>query len=116
MADSCYSGKLLRGSAQSEPVATESVVKRLFQKKARVALTSGGEEPVMDSSSGSAHSVFAEAFLDSLEENGSPLPASTLYDLVLKQVSAEASQTPQYSDMRELGHDGGDFIFVPASW
>lgn len=116
VADSCYSGKLLRGSAQSEPVATESVVRRLFQKKARVALTSGGEEPVADSSSGSTHSVFAQAFLDSLEENGSPLPASTLYDMVLTHVSAEASQTPQYSDMRELGHDGGDFIFVPSAW
>lgn len=116
VADSCYSGKLLRGSAQSEPNATESVVRRLFQKKARVALTSGGEEPVEDSASGSKHSVFAQAFLTSLEENGSPLPASTLYDMVLTHVSAEASQTPQYSDMRELGHDGGDFIFVPADW
>ena len=116
VADSCYSGKLLRGSAQSAPNATESVVRRLFQKKARVALTSGGEEPVEDSASGSKHSVFAQAFLTSLEENGSPLPASTLYDMVLTHVSAEASQTPQYSDMRELGHDGGDFIFVPADW
>ena len=116
VADSCYSGKLLRGDAPTVATPTESVVKRLFQKKARVALTSGGEEPVSDGSANSAHSVFAAALLAYLEANQSPLPASTLYEGILANVSREASQTPQYADMRELGHDGGDFIFVPGHW
>lgn len=116
VADSCYSGKLLRGDAPTVVSPTESVVKRLFQKKARVALTSGGEEPVSDGSSGSEHSVFAAALLAYLNTNEGPLPASTLYQGILDKVSREASQTPQYADMRELGHDGGDFIFIPDHW
>ena len=116
VADSCYSGKLLRGDAPVTNNASETAVKRLFHKKARVALTSGGEEPVADSSPGSKHSVFARSFINTLRENSSPLPASTLYDRLLSEVSSEASQTPRYADMRELGHDGGDFIFVPAGW
>jgi hypothetical protein len=116
VADSCYSGTLLRGDAPITANASESAVKRLFQKKARVALTSGGEEPVADSLSGSKHSVFASSLLGALRENQSPLPASTLYGRLLSDVSSEAAQTPQYADMRELGHDGGDFIFVPVGW
>ncbi len=27
-------------------------------------------------------------------------------------VMVAASQTPEYSDVRETGHDGGDFLFV----
>lgn len=91
VADSCYSGKLLRGDAPVTVNASETAVKRLFQKKARVALTSGGEEPVADSSLGSKHSVFANSFINNLRENRSPLPASTLYDRLLSEVSNEAS-------------------------
>lgn len=116
LADSCYSGKLLRGDAPTINTPTESVVKRLFQKKARVAITSGGEEPVSDSSMDSNHSVFASALLHQLDTNNSPLPASTLYEGILDKVTREASQTPQYADMRELDHDGGDFIFIPTNW
>ena len=116
VADSCYSGKLLRGDTTVASGSTESMVKRLFEKKARVAMTSGGEEPVVDSVAGSVHSVFAEALIKGLGQNKGPLPASALYGRVLTDVSSEASQTPQYADMRELGHDGGDFIFVPANW
>lgn len=116
IADSCYSGKLLRGDEVTVSDPTESVIKRLFSKKARVAITSGGEEPVSDSANAGKHSVFAEALLAALRDNHAPLPASTLYELVLSGVTLEANQTPQYAGMRELDHDGGDFIFVPANW
>ena len=113
VADSCYSGKLLRSGAQSLTNPSSSMIERLFEKKARVAITSGGEEPVADSIQGSKNSVFAAAFLDALSAIDSPTPASTLFNNILGEVSVKANQTPQYSDMRELGHDGGDFIFIP---
>lgn len=113
VADSCYSGKLLRGAAPTEGNPGVAVIQRLFSKKARVAITSGGDEPVQDASSGGENSVFAIAFADALRNAGGPTPSSTIFNDVLGAVSLEASQTPQYADMRELGHDGGDFIFVP---
>lgn len=115
VADSCYSGKLLRSGAQSTTNPSNSMIQRLFEKKARVAITSGGEEPVADSIQGSNNSVFASAFLNALSSIETPTPASKLFDEILGSVSINANQTPQYSDMRELGHDGGDFIFVPIN-
>ena len=113
IADSCYSGKLLRSSAQIDSNVTNASIERLFQKKARVAITSGGNEPVEDSSSGGKHSVFAHALIQSLGDVDQISAASNIFSEVLGKVSLEASQTPQYADMRELGHDGGDFIFIP---
>jgi TPR repeat protein len=113
VADSCYSGKLLRSNAQVEENVSNATVERLFQKKARIAITSGGNEPVQDSSSGGKHSVFAHALLGALDDVNGISPATNIFSDVLGKVSLESSQTPQYADMRELGHDGGDFIFIP---
>ncbi len=113
VADSCYSGKLLRGAAPTERNPGAALVERLFSKKARVAITSGGDEPVADGSSNGANSIFAKSFVSALESVKKPLPASTIFNQILEEVAIEASQTPEYAHMRELGHDGGDFIFVP---
>lgn len=115
IADSCYSGKLLRGVAQVEKNPGAAVVERLFSKKAKVAITSGGVEPVADSVRGGKNSVFTEAFLGTLNDIDSPTPASTVFNEILGKVSLKVDQTPQYADMRELDHDGGDFIFVPQN-
>lgn len=115
VADSCYSGNLLRGSAPTRVEAGSATIKRLFDKKARVAITSGGDEPVVDSVGSSGNSIFAEAFNDALNSSDGPIPASQIFEVLLGEVSLEASQTPRYADMRELGHDGGDFIFVPGA-
>ena len=115
VADSCYSGKLLRSSAQVAGDITNATLERLFQKKARVAITSGGNEPVEDSSADGKHSVFANALIKELKDMQEISAASSIFTRVLGKVSLEASQTPQYADMRELGHDGGDFIFIPNS-
>lgn len=115
VADSCYSGKLLRGTAQVEKNPEAAVIERLFSKKAKVAITSGGVEPVADSVGGGTNSVFTEALLGTLSSIDSPTPASTIFNEILGKVSLKVEQTPQYADMRELDHDGGDFIFVPQN-
>lgn len=112
IADSCYSGKLLRGGSEKKEISN-AMIERLFFKKARVAITSGGDEPVLDSIGGSENSVFAAALISALSEIDTPTPASKLFENILGEVSVKANQTPQYADMRELDHDGGDFIFVP---
>ena len=35
-----------------------------------------------------------------------------LFDSVRQLVMVAAQQTPQYADVRQAGHDGGDFLFV----
>ena len=37
---------------------------------------------------------------------------TTLFGALRRQVLLNAQQTPQYSDVRQAGHDGGDFVFV----
>ena len=114
VADSCYSGKLLRSGLPAELAPNELVIERLFSKRARVALTSGGDEPVVDSTGNQKNSVFALALGEALSDARSPTPASTIYKKTFNKVASELSQTPQYDGIRELGHDGGDFVFIPA--
>ena len=38
--------------------------------------------------------------------------AQTLFARVREPVVLAAQQTPEYSNLRSAGHDGGDFVFV----
>jgi len=84
------------------------------EKRSRTALTSGGLEPVMDGG-GSGHSVFTKALIDVLTENTEPIDGQALFGLIRRPVVLNADQTPAYADIRSAGHDGGDFILVPAA-
>jgi uncharacterized caspase-like protein len=113
VADSCYSGTLVRAAEAKVKTAKarETWVKRMSGKRTRTALVSGGLEPVMDGG-GDGHSVFAKAFLDALKGNSDVLEAQALFSRIKRPVALESDQTPQYSDIRRAGHDGGDFLFV----
>lgn len=112
MADSCYSGTLVRSGTQITATISNSVIKRLFSKKARVAITSGGNEPVVDSLGGASHSVFAGAFLEALNNNSEfYTPASVFFSKIREKVTRQANQTPLYSNISELDDDGGEFVF-----
>jgi peptidoglycan hydrolase-like protein with peptidoglycan-binding domain len=113
VADSCYSGTLVRGAAGLLRSGRERMawLKRMAVRRSRTALTSGGLEPVLDSGGG-RHSVFAKAFLDALRENPDVLDGSGLFGILKRPVVVNSSQTPSYSDIRNAGHDGGDFLFV----
>jgi hypothetical protein len=80
-------------------------------KWTRVAITSGGSEPVADKG-GSGHSPFAKAFIDALRDNRSVMDGTSLFSKIRRPVMVAAQQTPQYADIRQAGHDGGDFLFV----
>ena len=109
VADSCYSGTLTRGLEIK--LTGQSDLLRLSSKRARTALTSGGLEPVEDAGGG-RHSVFAKAFLDALQTNSGIVDMNQLFSSIRRQVLLGSQQTPQYGDIRQTGHDGGDFIFV----
>jgi uncharacterized caspase-like protein len=110
VADSCYSGKLVRGIhiTRKDP----DYLGRISQKKARVVLSSGGLEPVVDVGANGLHSVFATAFIETLRENKEVLDGTELFSKIRRPVMVNSDQTPEYGDIRKAGHAGGDFLFV----
>ncbi|MCH7832833.1 MAG: caspase family protein, partial [Proteobacteria bacterium] len=111
VADSCYSGTLVRSATMGPRQRTGNYWKRMAEKWTRVAITSGGLEPVADKGGG-GHSPFAKAFIDALEDNNAVMDGTQLFSKMRRPVMVAAEQTPQYSDVRGAGHDGGDFLFV----
>lgn len=109
VADSCYSGTLTR--SLKVPQRNRAYLERMAEKRARVVLASGGLEPVADSGGGK-HSVFAAQFLKALRSNEGVLDGTKLFETVRQNVVLNAEQTPEYSDIRQAGHEGGDFLFV----
>ena len=116
VSDSCYSGRLTRGLSVELKTGAERTaeLRRLAGKRSRTALVSGGLEPVADGG-GDGHSVFTRAFLTALRESTEVLDGQQLFTAVRRPVIVNADQTPEYSDIRLAGHDGGDFLFVPVS-
>jgi len=109
VADSCYSGTLTREA--SVAIKDADYIQRMVQKKVRTVMTSGGLEPVADSG-GSGHSVFASAFIAALQQNSGVMDAQSFFTKIREPVVLAAPQTPEYSNLRFAGHEGGDFVFV----
>jgi ankyrin repeat protein len=113
VADSCYSGKLARGVhiVNKSP----GYLSRLSRKRARCVISSGGLEPVIDSGGRDEHSIFASALLDTLRENKGIMDGAQLFNKLRRPVMLNSDQTPEYSDIRKAGHEGGEFLFVPVN-
>ena len=113
IADSCYSGTLVRAATANLKTARErrTWISRMVNRRARTALVSGGLEPVLDSG-GEGNSVFAKAFLNALRENDGVMEGQALFDAIKRPVVLNSDQTPEYSDIRKAGHEGGEFMFV----
>lgn len=111
VADSCYSGTLVRSTDVGTRTRTSDYWKMMAAKWARVAITSGGLEPVADKGDGK-NSPFAKAFIQALTANPAIMDGTELFQSLRRPVMVAANQTPEYSDVRDAGHDGGDFLFV----
>jgi len=115
IADSCYSGRLVRGIPRGIQITERTeqpadYFTKMSRKKTRVVITSGGLEPVEDGRG--EHSPFARAILNALNNNDDIIDGSSLFNQIRRPVMLASDQTPQYSDVRRAGHDGGDFLFV----
>lgn len=110
VSDSCYSGKLGRGVHIVQ--RTRDYYSKIVGKKARSVLASGGLEPVVDRGGEGNHSVFAAAFISALDENTGIMDCTLLFTKIRGPVMLNSDQTPEYSDIRKAGHEGGDFIFI----
>jgi uncharacterized caspase-like protein len=110
LADSCFSGTLLRSAPTVAIDERQTMLRKLSERRSRSIMTSGGLEPVIDDGGG-RHSIFAASVLEALKDNRQLLEAGRLFMQIRDRVAARAQQTPQYAPLRSAGHDGGDFIF-----
>jgi formylglycine-generating enzyme len=118
VSDSCYSGTLTRSSTIELNARgdRDEFLRKMTDRPSRTLMSSGGNEPVADSG-GSGNSVFAYAFLKALGEmDKDRFTADELFHGSVKAVVAgKSDQVPEYKDIRNSGHEGGDFIFQLAS-
>lgn len=122
IADSCYSGTLTRSLVPSIDQALTleqrtGPLKQLSAQRARVAMTSGGLEPVVDGG-GVNHSLFARSLLDVLNQVNAPVAAQELHGAVAARFAhlgrrLKVQQQPQYAPIGFAGHEAGDFVFAP---
>ncbi|MFK8051521.1 MAG: caspase family protein [Woeseiaceae bacterium] len=126
VADSCYSG-ILAGddpgmkmilSGDERVFSSDGFVARRFDRRARLMVSSGGDKPVLDLG-GNGNSVFANAFVDELENNNGLLTTPALFLKLRDRVAMAASQQdflqePEIKALRRAGHEVGDFFFVPT--
>jgi uncharacterized protein len=124
IADSCYSGTMTRSAvpeidqAISED-ARRTALDQLNRNRARVAMSSGGLEPVVDGGGG-RNSIYARSLIDVLNNLREPVQAQQLHDAVAARFAFLArrlrlDQTPEYAPIRFAGHESGDFVFSPRA-
>ncbi|MBI5747547.1 MAG: SUMF1/EgtB/PvdO family nonheme iron enzyme [Nitrospinae bacterium] len=118
ISDSCYSGTLTRAATGdlSTKGERDEFVKKMMERRSRTLMASGGNEPVVDEG-GSGHSVFADAFLRALKEADKGIfTAEELFHGRVKEIVAgKSEQVPEYNNIKNSGHEGGDFVFRLAS-
>jgi len=119
VSDSCYSGTLMRAipvELRTSGGSRDEFIRKMMEIPSRTLMASGGNEPVSDSDTG-GRSVFAAAFIEALSEAGPEVlfTAEELFHGRIKAIVAGDSQrVPQYHDIRNSGHEGGDFVFLRA--
>ena len=86
--------------------------------RARLIMTSGGNQPVLDSFGDSKHSLFANKFISILENKDEiyfkdgAISANLVFLVIKDFVQDSSNQTPEFSKIFATGHDGGEFHFV----
>ena len=119
IADSCYAGSVVRGNDLPTLESHDaSALLALSAKKTRMAITSGGLQPVLDSTGNSKTSAFASNFANALYSIDRPTPISSVFPNLRSAVTAESAawgfeQVPEMAPLYKAGHDGGDFILSP---
>lgn len=120
VADSCYAGLLSSSPDLLMLGADQNSVEFLkykANKRSRLLLTSGGDQPVLDSAGGK-HSIFTTAFVETLNSNKEIMTGPQLFKAIHARVIKESTaagykQEPEYKAIKGAGHEVGEFFFVP---
>jgi len=108
LVDSCY---FAIGSKGGNNISDKSkVYKKLLERRARLILSSGSNEPVNDTGSGK-HSKFARSIIQSLKNNEKVIALREIGEQVFLSHDKDRQQ-PYHVGISSWGHGGGDFIFI----
>jgi hypothetical protein len=116
IADSCYSGILLRGGPSMLALADQGYQDKLFElaaRRSRQVITSGGVEPVADGGR-DGHSLFAYYFLKALKENKHDIIdlENLFHSRVWKPVTEIGGQRPNVGRLKTPMDEDGQFVLV----
>jgi hypothetical protein len=105
VSDACFSGSIFKTRSVSDdaPMA----IKKLYELPSRKAMTSGTLSEVPD------ESAFVKYLIQRLVENQEKyLPSEQLFSSFRIAVSNNSIALPQFGEIRDVGDEGGDFIFI----
>jgi hypothetical protein len=113
LADASYVGDITRGAPQPEAQNLTAAqwakyVETTKQHRARLALSSGADEPSGQSSR------FTAALIDALKKQKGVVPASRIHRDVVNALTADervSSAVPTFAPLQSAFHDGVDFLF-----
>jgi Caspase domain len=116
VADSCYSGSMLRGGSSPLPMDYRGYRKKLeiaAARRSRQVITSGGVEPVADGGQ-DGHSLFAYYFLKALKENNREVIdiENLFHTRVWKYVTEIGDQRPTVGRLKTPMDDGGQYVLI----
>ena len=109
MVDSCYFTGF-KGSNKIDEKKSKHY-KKFLNKRARIVLASGQNEPVSDTGAGN-NSVFGKTLIQALENSESAISLGEI-GLSIGYAHANMDQMPIYATYNHWGHGGGDFVFIP---
>ena len=116
LSDACYSGSIYLQERGIKPKGqvnkSESVYDRVYQKKSRTLISSGGKEKVSDSYKGGRESPFCHFLRKFLEENQqNRVLESDLAQYLLTSVGRNTNHTPIAAPLKGVGDEGGELVF-----
>jgi hypothetical protein len=118
VADSCYSGTLLRGGPSLLSLTDQGYREKLVNLascRSRQVITSGGVEPVADGGR-DGHSLFAYYFLKSLKENDRDVIdlENLFHTYVWKPVTEIGGQRPNVGRLKTPMDEDGQFVLASS--
>ncbi|MCG8687297.1 MAG: caspase family protein, partial [Desulfobacterales bacterium] len=122
IADTCFSGSILRGPSitkRDSTISNKTYLKSMYNGRSRYALTSGTMQPVSDNGGANGNSVFASVFIKQLKENQEIIEMGRLSLKIIEVVEGKTFKTtkqkPRYGIIPPPLpiEEQGDFVFIP---
>lgn len=105
ISDACFGGSIFK--SRSAFIDAPTAIKRLYELPSRKAMTSGTLTEVPD------QSAFLKYMIDRLANNKEKYLASEqLFSSFRMAVINNSNVVPQFGEIKEVGDEGGDFIFI----
>lgn len=120
IADSCYSGSMLRGGPSLMSLDDRLYLDKLRKqamKRSRQVISPGGVEPVADGGA-DGHSLFAFYLINALRENDREVIdlENLFHTRVWKQVTEIGNQRPNVGRLKTPMDEDGQFVLYNVAW